>query len=206
MPGCEDVTVSEIMVSLSEYPYVYDDDTLKDAIIVLKRHRMREGIDWHRSVLVFSRTQKVQGEERLVGILTIRDVLNAIRKNKALSENRELLAMGWAYFYRRDPLLESMVVKVGSAVRPLVKAYAQAEDSVTKAIEVMMAQKVNLVPVFRNKRVVGIVRAIDILDHVSGMLISDGGVPADGLTGGDSGRDRGSWSALWSAAVPAPGS
>ncbi|MGB9803551.1 cyclic nucleotide-binding/CBS domain-containing protein [Desulfofundulus sp.] len=160
--------VRELMVPLSEYPVVYETDTLKEAIRVLRDYRAA-GHE-HRSLLVFSREKKVGNEERLVGILTTRDILNAIKKNRMLYDNTELFTMSWAFFYRREPLSELTVTRVGQAIRPLVDAYLQADDTVTRAVELMMTKNVNLLPVFEGKKAVGIIRAIDILDYISSML------------------------------------
>lgn len=71
--------IKELMIPLSEYPKVYDDDSLREAISNLKA--FRTGDNRHRSVLVFSRTKKINNEEKLVGILTVRDILNHIKGN-----------------------------------------------------------------------------------------------------------------------------
>lgn len=165
----ENKKVRELMVPLNEYPFVYDTDTLKDAIEVLRKHRLgKEHL--HRSILVFSKTEKIENEEKLIGILTVRDFLQAIQKNRFIYDNTEIFTMSWAYFYRKDPLKESLVTKVGKAMRPLVKAYLQADDTVTRAIELMMTKKVNIIPVFEGKKAVGIIRVIDILDYIGDML------------------------------------
>lgn len=92
----ENKNIKELMVPLNEYPYVYDTNTLKDAIGVLRKHRLGKD-HLHRSILVFSKTEKVDNEEKLIGI-------------------------------------------------------------------------VNIIPVFENKKAVGIIRAIDILDYIAEML------------------------------------
>lgn len=164
----ETKAVRELMLPITDYPLVYEDDTLKDAIKVLKFH-MAEGKE-HRSLLVFSRTKKVGNEEQLVAILTVRDILNTIKRNRMLYENTELFTMSWAFFYHKTPLEHYTVTKVGQSARPLVKAFLQDEDSVTRAIELMMTQNVNLIPVFKDKKAVGIIRALDILDYIGDML------------------------------------
>ncbi|MCL6560205.1 MAG: CBS domain-containing protein [Firmicutes bacterium] len=128
--------VKELMIPLTDYPKVYDDDNLKEAIKTLKNY-LANGKE-HRSLMVFSRKKKVGNEEELVGILTVRDILNAMKRNRMCYENTELFTLSWAYFYHKDPVAECTVTKVGKAIRPLVKAYVQAEDTVTRAIELMM--------------------------------------------------------------------
>ncbi|MBE3587210.1 MAG: CBS domain-containing protein [Thermoanaerobacteraceae bacterium] len=160
--------VRELMIPLSEYPAVYETDTLKEAIKVLREYRAAGHS--HRSLLVFSRTKKVMGEEMLVGILTTRDILNAIKKNKMIYDGSELFTMSWAMFYHRGSLEKLTIIKVGQAIRPLVDAYVQVDDTVTRAIELMMTKNVNILPVFAGKKAVGIIRAIDLLDYMAEML------------------------------------
>ncbi|OAT85893.1 CBS domain-containing protein [Desulfotomaculum copahuensis] len=167
MPGGK--KVGELMVSLAEYPFVYDTDSLKDAVRVLKEY-LNEGKS-HRSLLVFSKTKKVAGEKELVGILTVRDILNTIKKNRKCPGEADIF-MSWALFYHKDVLEECLVTTVGRAVRPLVKAFVQADDSVTKAVELMMNNNVNLLPVFENKKAVGVIRALDILDYIGELVES----------------------------------
>jgi len=125
----------------------------------------------HRSLLVFSRTKKVSGEEELVGILTVRDILNALKSNRAGFDNNDLFnlsmaSMGWAL----DPVGKHINVKVGKIVRPLVKAFIQSNESVTSAVESMMGKNVNILPVYKGKKAVGIIRALDVLDCLGELL------------------------------------
>ncbi|TYO95393.1 HPP family protein [Desulfallas thermosapovorans] len=156
--------IKELMIPLSEYPKVYDDDSLRDAISSLKA--FRAGDNRHRSVLVFSRTKKINNEEKLVGILTVRDILNHI-KGKTLSYNgAELFAVSWSRFYHKEPLKKSVVTKVGDVISPLVQAFVQSEQSVTDAIRLMMTKNVNILPVFEGQKAVGVIRGIDLLDYI----------------------------------------
>lgn len=166
----ETTKVKKVMVPITEYPVVYDEDTLKDAIMSLKKY-LDEGKE-HRSLLVFSITRKVNGEEELIGILTIRDILNAIKKNRKGYDNNELVSMsmasmGWAYL---GPLGQYTNVKVGKVIRPLVSVFIQSDENVSKAIELMMNNSVNILPVFEGKKAMGIIRALDILASIGDML------------------------------------
>lgn len=58
--------VEEVMVTISEYPVIYGDDSLSEAIMMLKNSLARD--KGHRSLMVFSKVQKVSGEEMLIGI------------------------------------------------------------------------------------------------------------------------------------------
>lgn len=162
--------VREVMVPIAGYPMIYDEDTLKDAIITLKKY-LDQGKE-HRSLVVFSKNRKVDGEEELIGILTIRDILNAIKKNRTGYDSNEMFSMsmasmGWAYL---GPVGKYMNVKVGKIIRPLVRVFIQSNENVAKAIELMMNNNVNILPVFERKKAIGIIRALDILDYIGDML------------------------------------
>ncbi len=157
--------VKALMVPISEYPVVYDTDILKDAIKVLKAYRV-DGKE-HRSMLVFKREGT---EEKLTGILTVRDILNTI-KGKTMGYDRdELFTMSWSRFYGKATLNTSVTTKVGDAIRPLVTEFVQIEQDVSDAIRIMMTKGINILPVFEGKKPVGIIRAIDILDYVGELL------------------------------------
>ncbi|MHB1043188.1 MAG: CBS domain-containing protein [Eubacteriales bacterium] len=157
------------MVPVSEYPVVYEDDSLRDAVKTLKEYRVVTGKE-HRSLLVFSKTKKVGGEGELVGIITIRDILNALKKNLMYSQSAESFSMSWASFYKHDAFGSCFVNKVGDVIRPLVDACIQSDETITKAVELMMTKNVNILPVFEGKKVVGIIRALDILGFIEEIL------------------------------------
>ncbi len=164
--------VRELMVPISDYPKVYDTDCLKEAIVTLKRHRV--DCKEYRSLLVFSKTKKIEGEPELVGILTIRDMLNAIKKITMSYTGDELYVISWAWFYQKKSLQDTVKINVHSALRPLVYAFVQADENVTTAIRKMMTKNVNILPVFEGHKPVGILRTLDILDHISEMLDDSG--------------------------------
>lgn len=160
--------IEALMVPLAEYPVVYDTDNLKDAILVLKKYLA--GGKGHRSLLVFSKSKKVGGEEQLVGILTVRDILNAIKANTLTYNGAELFEISWSRFYHRDPFQKTLITKVGDVIRPLVQAFVQSDQDVAAAIRLMMTKNVSLLPVFEGKKAVGVIRAIDLLDYLGAMI------------------------------------
>lgn len=162
MPGTK--KIKELMIPLDEYPKVYDDDSLRDAISSLKA--FRTGDNRHRSVLVFSRTKKVNNEEKLVGILTVRDILNHIKSDTLSYSGAELFAISWSRFYHQEPFKKSVVAKVGDVISPLVQAFIQSDQNVADAVHLMMAKNVNILPVFEGQKAVGVIRGIDLLDYI----------------------------------------
>lgn len=164
----ETKSIRELMVPIEEYPKVYQTGTLKDAIKTLKDY-IDKGKE-HRSLLVFSNAKKINGEEELIGILTVRDILKTLENNIAIRTNKEVATMSWAFFYRKDPISELVISTVGQTLRPLVKAFIQADKDVTQAIELMMTKGVNIVPVFEGKKAVGVIRALDLLDYIGELI------------------------------------
>ncbi|EHQ88335.1 CBS domain-containing protein [Desulfosporosinus youngiae] len=160
--------VKELMVPVSpssEYPVVYNTDTLRDAIKVLK-NRTGECKE-HRSIIVL----KQEGTEvKLAGILTVRDILNAIKGKTINSDNNENFPVSWSGFYHKSSLGYSVSTKVADAIRPLVTEFVHSEQNVSDAIRIMMTKKINILPVFEGGKPIGIIRAIDILYYIEECL------------------------------------
>lgn len=155
------VPVSSSSSSSDEYPIVYNTDTLIDAIKVL-RNSMGESKE-HRSMIVLKREGT---EEKLAGILTVRDILNAINVNTMSNDGDDKITVSWGRFYHKSSLGKSVTTKVSDAIRPLVTEFVQSEQTVSDAIRIMMTKKINILPVFEGGKPIGIIRAIDILYYI----------------------------------------
>lgn len=173
--------VEELMVPISEYPVIYGDDSLNDAIIMLKNNLAKD--KGHRSLMVFSKVQKVGGEEKLVGILTVGDILRTLKKMTRSFGDEEMLDIAMSFnAYDKDMrikqekiLREGFSVKVKDNMRPMVSAFIQSDQDISEAILMMLTNNVHVIPVFTGKKAVGILRAIDILDYVGDMLVDYSG-------------------------------
>ncbi len=162
--------VRELMVPLSNYPKVYDTDCLKDATRALRDY-LAQGKE-HRSLLVFSKSKKVGGEEQLVGILTIRDILKAIKTNALRNQDREPFVFSWEFLYGRESGKE-LVTQVQNALRPLKEAFVQADEDINEALDIMVERNLNMLAVFDGKKAVGIIRAVDLMGYIVNMLHCD---------------------------------
>ncbi|MEW5952264.1 MAG: CBS domain-containing protein [Bacillota bacterium] len=170
--------VEAVMVSIAEYPVIYGSDSLDKAIIILKNNLARD--KGHRSLMVFSKDEKVNGEEKLIGIFTVGDILRAMKKISKFYSLEEMMDIAMSFSgYDRDArarqeriLREGFSTKVGDNMRPLVDAFLQQDQDITDAIRVMLTNNVHVVPVFSGKKAVGVLRAIDILDYIGDMLVS----------------------------------
>lgn len=157
--------VKELMVPISDYPVVYNTDTLKDAIKVLKTYLVES--KEHRSIIVLKREGT---KEQIVGILTVRDILKAIKAKSMCNDDNGDFTMSWSRFYHADSLCNSGIIKVTDVIRPLVTEFVQSEQDVSDAIRILMTKNINILPVFEGEKPVGIIRAIDILDYIGELL------------------------------------
>ena len=163
MPGTK--KVKELMVPMSEYPVVYNTDTLKDAIKVLKNYLGEK--KQHRAMIVLKREGT---EEKLAGILTVRDILNAIKVKTMCKDDDGDFTMSWSRFYHVGSLCNNGTPTVADAIRPLVTEFIQSEQDVSDVIRILLIMKIDILPVFEVKKLVGIIRAIDILDYIGELL------------------------------------
>lgn len=152
------------MVPVSEYPVVYNTDTLKDAIKVLQTY-LGEHKE-HRSMVVLSRKGT---EEKIVGILNVRDILFALKAKTMCNEDDIDYTMSWSRLYHVGSLC-TVITTVGEAINPLVTESVQSEQDVSDAIRILMTNNINILPVVEGEKLVGIIRAIDILDYIGDLL------------------------------------
>ena len=161
--------VRDLMIPLSMYPLVYDTDSIKDATKVFRRHLRHHGKEY-RAVLVFSKTDKVDGEERLVGILRVRDIINVIKMNAA-RQQVDLSPFGnsWAFFYNK-PGQEEVITNVTDALLPLKEVRVSPDQTVDEALDIMIEKSLNMLAVFDGNKAVGVIRVFDLLRYLSDML------------------------------------
>lgn len=169
--------VEEVMVPISEYPVIYGADSLNDAILMLKASNSKD--KGHRSLLVFCKVQKVVGEERLIGIITVGDIIKALKKLTSSYDEEEMITIAMSFGgYDRDIrnrqekiMKEGYSIKVRDNMKPLVNAFVQSDQALDEAVQVMMNNNVQYVPVFKGKKAVGVLRALDILDSIGDVLM-----------------------------------
>jgi len=153
--------VREIMVPLGQYPSVHMNTTLAEAIKVLKDsfHTDQRGIiTGQRSLLVLN------DEKDLVGILTIRTMLNAINVKSSVGASLTRL-------FARDVIEDNaMLINVREVMRPVYSHCVNVDDNAAEAVRVMLTGKVNIIPVMENDKAVGIVRSIDLFNIIGELL------------------------------------
>jgi CBS domain-containing protein len=145
--------VSELMINRNEWPQLRADTDVRTAIkilrIVTEDKKLEHG---HSTPLVLDENY------RLLGFLRLTDLLKSVRP---LYEKTEL---PW---------------ELGEAVRPVkelvipFKGSVQEDDSILKALDIMMDNDVSLVPVMKDDELQGLVKLSDIFNTVSALLFDE---------------------------------
>lgn len=151
----------DIMVPISEYPAVHVTATLAEAIKTLKdsfQTDKKGTITGQRSLLVLN------DDNDLVGILTIRTILNAINVKSRIGASLTRL-------FVRDVVQDNaMLLNVREVMRPVFSNCVNVDDSVEEAARVMLNGKINIIPVMENGKAVGIIRSIDLFNIIGELL------------------------------------
>jgi len=154
--------VKNIMVPIGEYPVIRENAAVAEAIKALGSSFHERGGIWYgfQSLLVLS------GRNRLVGILTLRGLLKADHLLKGDPEGLMFV----------KPFGGGMEITVKDIMRPLRLVTIGHNSSILEAIEIVCRKKVNSLPVMDGKRLVGIVRTIDLFWSVGELLDSPSGM------------------------------
>lgn len=151
-----DKTAEDIMVPISDFNTISEDATLYEAIKVLRGSFHRDGTAWygHRSVIVLG-----DGGD-LVGILSLRGLLKAAGLQE-LDNDPEFKAESWGWYYI-NRLKTQARMRVRDVMRPLAVATVDAADSVGEVAVALLKHRVNLLPVLKKGKLIGMVRTLDI--------------------------------------------
>ena len=161
-------TVREVMISLQDYPHIPDWFTLRQAVDLVRESAIKcAGTFEPRTVLVFN--EKYQ----IVGILTLRDILKGLEPN--FLHESDLIKTDPTLIIVMDDLFGPGMKK--SAQRPVsevmspVKVSVKADDSLAKALFLMVEENVGMLPVMDEHRVAGIVRLRDLFLEISQAIL-----------------------------------
>jgi len=147
------VPVSELMTRLSEWPQLKDDTDVSTAIKILRIVSEEEKLEHgHSTPLVFDSSYK------LLGFVHLTDLLKNIRH--LCEKADEPCELGKA----TTPLYK-LVVPFAASVAP--------DDSILKALDIMMDHNVSMVPVMRGDRVEGLIKLSDIFNSVAALLFDE---------------------------------
>lgn len=167
--------VKDLMIPLEDYPHIPYWFTLRQAMAIIREAAIKfEGTFEPRSVLVFD--EKYQ----LMGILTLRDIIKGLEP-RFLKESKILEGL-------KVPSDPSLAVLLGDLFGPNIKQESQkpvsevmtpikvmvdADDPFAKAVYLMIKENVGMMPVMKDKKVVGMVRLSELFNEISKLVLGD---------------------------------
>jgi len=141
------------MTRLSEWPQLKHDTDVRTAIkilrIVSEDKKLEHG---HSTPLVFDDNYK------LLGFVHLTDLLKNIRH--LCEKQDEPCELG-----RATTPLSALVAPFAGSVAP--------EDSILKALDIMMDHNVSVVPVMKGERVEGLIKLSDVFNTVAALLFDE---------------------------------
>lgn len=148
-------SVRDIMVPISEYPVIREDTPVSEAVRIMSESFHQKDGTWYgfQSVLVVSRRKK------LVGILTLRGFLKAMKLRAVLDDMMKEDNEGLFFLPGFNNGLEIVTKDI---MRPINLITVQADSNIFEAIVVMVEGQVNSLPVMSGRDLVGVVRTIDL--------------------------------------------
>lgn len=160
--------VREVMIPLQDYPHIPYWFTLRQAVALVRESALKyAGVFEPRTVLVFN--EKYQ----IVGILTLRDILKGLEpaflKESELVKADPTLAIIMGDLF--GPGMEKQAQRPVSDVMGPIRATVKADDSLVKALFIMVKENIGMMPVMDNSRVAGMVRLTDLFLEVSQAII-----------------------------------
>ncbi|MCL6638331.1 MAG: CBS domain-containing protein [Firmicutes bacterium] len=161
--------VRDLMIPVADYSSVSVNNTVKEAITVLRKSfcNLETGeCHGHRSVLVFD------DENRLVGLLNFRALLLAIEPRFLKFEGGPALFKE-GFFTERSK--EEAGKKVKDIMQPIDLITVDADDSLLKAVHLMLKHKLGTLPVLEDGMVVGMIRNNEVFNEIAKAVVDEQG-------------------------------
>lgn len=160
--------VRELMIPLQDYPHIPHWFTLRQAVALVRESAIKYAGQFEpRNILVFN--EKYQ----IVGILTLRDILKGLEpaflKESELIKADPALAIVMGDLF--GPGMEKQAENPVSTVMGPIKVSVKADDSLVKALFLMVKENVGMMPVMDEQRVAGMVRLTDLFLEISQAII-----------------------------------
>jgi len=155
--------VAELMIPLEDYPHVPYWFTLKQAMAIIREAAIKfQGTFEPRSVLVFDE------KYHLVGILSLQDLLRGLAPPvpEGTGETWEAMITRLEGDLTGEWVAEKADTPVSEVMSPIT-ATVSTDDSLARALLVMIKEKLPRLPVLKDDRVVGLIRMADLFQVIS---------------------------------------
>jgi CBS domain-containing protein len=158
-----DKKVRDVMIPLEDYPHIPQWFTLRQAVAIVRESAIKyAGVFKPRAVLVFNK------DHHLVGILTLRDLVKGLKPDFLKGAPRFAADLDdWL-----GPGLKKEAERPVSEAMEPVRASVQANDSLVKALSLIVKENVGTMPVMENGQVVGMVRLTELFLEISQAILT----------------------------------
>ncbi|MBM7853995.1 putative transcriptional regulator [Desulfohalotomaculum tongense] len=184
MSSSDKKVAKDIMVPSDRYPVIYEDETIK-RVLSKFQFSLCSKQSKRRNLLVLNRNDEP------IGWVTLRDILAAVHPSNLDYTNKHKwnlqgLTGPSAYFARElmnwvsNDTLNSLAdqcqkisnLRVDKLVRPLESGAVHAETPLNAVASIMYEKNLSTLPVVENGKLVGFVRAEDIIMEMASILIN----------------------------------
>lgn len=165
--------VKELMVSISDYPNIRDDSSVRDALFIL-RNNFEEG-KGYRTILVLDE------KNQLKGLLSLGDLIRAVEPRflkkvqpssyQGLAQEYPALTLIWQELFSKECKEEAK--KPVKDVMVPIKATVTTDDSIAKVAYLMITTHTHVIPVIEKDKVIGVVRLVDIFNEIAGIVLEN---------------------------------
>ncbi len=161
--------VKDLMIPLEDYPHIPYWFTLRQAMAIVREAAIKFEGFMPRSVLVFDE------KYRLMGLLTLRDIIKGLEprflKNTDMIKADPSLAILIRDLF--GPGLKEASQRPVSEVMSPIKVTVNAEDTLAKALFLMIKENVGMMPVLRENKVAGMIRLSDLFKLISDFVLGE---------------------------------
>ena len=163
-------TVKDLMIPLEDYPHIPHWFTLRQAMAMLREASVTfEGQFEPLAVLIFD--EKYQ----LMGILSLRDIIKGLQprflyEKITLAEVEAGLPGSLRDLF--GPEMQKASQRPVSEFMKPNEASINSDDSIAKALFLMIKEKVSRLPVLQDNKLAGIIRLSDLFKEISDIVLS----------------------------------
>ena len=163
-------SVRELMIPLEDYPHIPYWFTIRQAMAIVREAAIKfEGSFEPRAVLVFD--EKYQ----LMGMLTLRDIIKGLEprfmhETALVKADPNLTVLMGDLF---GPGMREASQKPVSEVMSPIKVTISGNDSIAKAVFLMIQENVGMMPVIQDSKVAGMIRLSDLFTEISKLVLGE---------------------------------
>ncbi|KUO73215.1 MAG: hypothetical protein APF81_13940 [Desulfosporosinus sp. BRH_c37] len=154
------IDLRQIMIPLDQYPSITEEGSLDKAINIMTEEFKKRDKSWHNYEALL--TTDSSGE--VTGILTLRSALKATRDFKYPSLRRRLINLLFNNPFPTNNL------QIKTLIQPLKSRLVNISDEFDDVISLVLKHNFNIVLVSSNKRIVGVIRTLDLFWYIDDVI------------------------------------